>query len=65
MVYDILHKLQTSKISVDVIPSWALFERNLDSLEVELASTLISFREQIMERIENDEHHVEDLASES
>lgn len=64
MINGILYKLKASRFEVDVVPSFSSFERNLEYTEEEMSSTLVSFREEIRKRIENDEHNVEDMACE-
>jgi hypothetical protein len=63
MLRHILFNLQSSEYSVDVVPSFALFERNLDVAEIDLTSTLVSFRRQIMERVDNYEPNDENMDS--
>lgn len=65
MLNSILLKLQASEKSVDVIPSFAMFERTLDHMDGDLASTLFSFKEEILKRIENHEPNANDVAGES
>lgn len=64
MLHSILLKLQASEKSVDVVPSFAMFERTLDRMDSDLASTLFSFKEEILKRIENHESNVNDVAGE-
>lgn len=61
MLRHILFNLQSSEYSVDVVPSFALFERSLDVAEIDLTSTLVSFRKQVMERVDNHEPNDENM----
>jgi hypothetical protein len=62
MLNSILLKLQASEKSVDVVPSFAMFERTLDRMDSDLASTLFSFKEEILKRIENHEPNDDNVA---